>query len=517
MQSPPVDAPFHHSPHFPRWPLLWLVLLTIVLRSPGIDRPLLGNFATKNVVYAMIARNWVEGRASVWYPTLDVMAGGHRSLHLLEFPASAYFSGWLWSMMGGSLDLWGRVTAVGLISAAVMLLYRFVYGRHGRDAAAGAALVLAISPVSIVVGQSFMLEPSLVLFTVAAFFAQDRWLAGGRFIWLALACLSTALALLTKIYMLVWLIPLATDATGVLVYPRRATRQTDQIRREKAPGRQLAALAALGLAILPAAVWYWHVADMAAPGSPLADRVFYSVRQSATVHRPPHPLLTTPDFYRQVLDDLAGVVLTPVGFTLALAGLLHPARRRYAAWLGASGLLLAALPLKFYEMNYYWLSVLPALCVMAGLGWKRVSRRLRPRRTAVAVVLLVSLLFALRYAAKPAFVTPAEDLAVVPAAEAIQKLTDSDEPVVTMHGTTIDLLYYCDRPGWAVPPETHDLAAVLAEHRREAARWLVFVGPDSSVPRDLAHLPIHVRGSGYAVYDLDLLGSHSHSSFGGQP
>ena len=27
----------------------------------AIGRPLVGNFATKNVVYAMIARNWAEG------------------------------------------------------------------------------------------------------------------------------------------------------------------------------------------------------------------------------------------------------------------------------------------------------------------------------------------------------------------------------------------------------------------------------------------------------------------------
>ncbi len=44
-----------------------LSLFTISLRSPGLDRPLLGNFSPKNVVYAM-ARNWAEGRADLWHP-----------------------------------------------------------------------------------------------------------------------------------------------------------------------------------------------------------------------------------------------------------------------------------------------------------------------------------------------------------------------------------------------------------------------------------------------------------------
>ena len=563
MANPAVRESIRQLPYFLRWPPLWLALLAIVVRIPGIDRPLLGNFATKNVVYAMIARNWVEGRAGLLHPTLDVMVGGQRSLHLLEFPASAYFSGWLWSVMGGSLDVWGRVTAVGFMVAAVLLLYRFVHGRHGRHAAMGAALTLAISPVSILVGQSFMLEASLVLFTVAAFFAQDRWLAGGRIHWLLLTCLSTALALLTKIYMLVWLVPLFMDVSGVPRSARKARQSPSPMCHEKAQepkniltssfvrlahscgkltgpnktgtgsrriheeppskqcarvpvpvllgplsclrmpsARQLAAWAALGLATLPAAFWYWHAAATAAPDGPFAEHVFYSVRQSAAVHRPPHPLLTTADFYRQILDDLAGVVLTPIGLTLALAGLLHAAWRRYATWLGASALLLAALPLKFYEMNYYWLPVLPAMGMLVGLGWQRVCRGLRPGRMARAAVLLVSLLFAVRYAAKPAFVTPAEDRAVVPAGRAIQGVAGPDEPVVTMHGTAIDLLYYCNRPGWALPPDAPDLASVLAARQAEAVRWLVFVGADNTAPPELADFPISIQGPGYAVYNL---------------
>ena len=83
------------------------------------------------------------------------------------------------------------------------------------------------------------------------------------------------------------------------------------------------------------------------------------------MHRPPHPLLRSPDFYRQVLDDLAGVVLTPVGFALLLAGLLGRAWRREAAWLLAMLILVAALPLKFYEMDYYWMAVLPPLAIVA--------------------------------------------------------------------------------------------------------------------------------------------------------
>ncbi len=466
-------------------PILWLVIFAVLVRLPGINRPLVGNFATRNVVSAMVARNWAEGRASLWYPTLDCLGGGGRQWILLEFPASTYITGLLWRWFGGSLDAWGRATSIGLIAGSVAVIYRLVRRRHGGAAAMGAAFALAVSPVSIVFGQSFMLEPSLVFYSVAAFYAQDRWLAGGRAGWLVVAAACAGLAMLTKIYMLVLLLPLAVEA--------------GRARRHR---RRPAALVALAVAVVPAAGWYGHAARTSAPDGPHAERVFYSVRQSADVHRPPHPLLTSPDFYRQLLDDLATVVLTPVAFTIALAGLMDRRRRRYVPWLAATALLIAGLPLKFYEMNYYWLPALPVLCILAGLGWRQVDRRMRPRRAAVAVLALTVLAFSLRYAVKPAFVTPAEDRAVVAAGRAVQQLAGPEEPVVTMHGSTIDLLYYCDRPGWAVPPDAADLEAKLAGFREQGARWLAYVATGHSAPEVVGRLPVVRQGDGYAIHAL---------------
>jgi len=120
----------------------------------------------------------------------------------------------------------------------------------------------------------------------------------------------------------------------------------------------------------------------------------------------------------------------------------------------------------------------------------------RPGRGAVAVLLIVVLGFSLRYSVKPAFVTPIEDRAVPAAAQFIRQSTPESEPVVTMHGTTIDLLYYCDRPGWALAPDTENLEAVLEDCRRQGARWLIVVGR----PPDLPGLTPHEDG--FHTYQL---------------
>jgi len=493
MAAPDGDRYLAQSPptrHLNFVALLLLLAVTAAVRLPGIGRPLVGNFATKQAVYGMIARNWAEGRADLWYPTLDVLRGGHRSLHLVELPVSAYLSGAAWRWMGGSLDVWGRATALLFSLGSVALLFLLVRCRHGPTAAVGAGLALALSPVSIIYGQSFMLEASLVFFTVAAFYALDRWLdapaAGprrGHSVWLVAAGLALALLLLTKVYMAVVVLPLGLMVLG----GERTLSRT----------ARWGSVAALVLAVLPAAAWYalaWHASS---PQGPLADRVFYSVRDSAEAHCPPPPLLFSPDFYRGVLDDLAGVVLTPLGFTLALAGLLDRRWRRWAAWLAVSLLLIVALPRKFHEMNYYWMAVLPPLCTLVGLGWKTVWERVRPGRLAVGAVLLVALVFSLRYAVKPAFVTPAEDRAVVTAARAVQQYAAEEEPVVTVHGTSLDLLYYCNRPGWAISAQAEDLARQLADCRRQGARYAVAVGAQAG---DLGQAV--ADGEGYGVYRL---------------
>ena len=507
--------------HSTRLPIaFWaLLILAALIRTIGITRPLLGNFSTKSVMYAMIARNWVEGRAGVLYPTLDCMVGGQRALHMLEFSVSAYLTGALWMIFGGSLDVWGRATAVAFSLASVALLFLFVRRRHGSTAALGAGFVLALSPISIIYGQNFMLDASLLFFTVATFYLLDRWLHAGPATWLVAAAICFALLLLTKVYMLVLLFPLAVMvvqanragsscrsilAVGWLGQSEAVPQKTPEVSARSRLRTYLAAAIAGGLAVLPIALWCLHALRTASPAWPLSDSIYSSLQGNADVYRPPDPLLWTPDFYRQLLDDLTGVILTPIAFMLLLAGFLNRSWRQHWAWLLAIVFLVLALPLKFYLMNYYYMAILAPLCLMAGLGWQVISERLKPGRVATAGLLAVALVISLRYAAKPAFITPDDDRAVVAAGRAIQELTEPEEPVVTMHGAAIDLLYYSNRPGWAIEPDAPELGSVLEACRRQGARYLVMV--DSAgremEPAELRACVSVLQGDGFCIYEL---------------
>jgi 4-amino-4-deoxy-L-arabinose transferase-like glycosyltransferase len=480
-----------------RWGVLLVLLLTAAIRLPGVDRPLLGNFSTKNLTYAMIARNWVEGRASFWRPTMDCLVGGERGLHLLELPVSAYLSGAAWSACGGSLDAWGRLTSVAFSVGAAGLMFSLVRRWHGQAAAYGASLSLALSPVAIIFGQSFMLEASLIFFTLGSFWTLDRWLTRGGRIWLVAAGVSFSLLLLTKIYMLVLALPLAAMVWQAL-------------RVQARPGdlRRWAEFASVGLlAVLPAAAWYADVWRISAPDHEISKRVFYSIRRSADVHHWPHALLMSADFYKQMLDELSGPLLTPIGFTLALFGAWNSAWRRHAAWLAAAVLLVVALPAKFHELPYYELAVLPIGCVMVGLGWRAIYERVQPSRLAMALLLGVAIAFSLRYAAKPAFTTPAEDRETLAAATALQTLANDGEPVAVLHGASTDILYYSNHPGWALSVNDRKLSERLREVRRQGARWLAVADLPTAnaspyVRETVAALRLVQEGRDFRIYEL---------------
>jgi hypothetical protein len=482
-----------------------LLLLALLLRLPSIGQPLVGAFATRNIVHAMIARNWVEGRAPLWRPTLDVLIGDQRAWHLVELPVQAYLSGGLWDAFGGSLDVWGRVVSIAFSLLAVMALYALLNRLHGPAAATAGAALLAVAPVSVIYGQKFMLEPSIAALSILTLYTAERWLGSWQKRWLAALVFTLAILLLSKCYMAVILLPLLVR----LVQTLREQQIAQSRAIDRPTNRRVALLATLAVAVAatPALLWCGWAFAASATSELGEPPVFFSLRRSSVAHAIPSPLLWDTSFYSQLLRDLATVVLTPVGLGLFLIGLAHRSARRHLPWLTASALLVLLLPRKFHEMNYYFLVVLPPLSAIAGLGWRLIREKLQPSRTAVACVAAALFVLALRYSASPAYIIPAEDRSVVAAAGAARPLIAADQPVVTMHGSTIDLLYYCNRPGWAVAPDAEDLEHRLADYYSQGARVLVVAGLSwqtrhTGCREMLASLEPVVSGDDYAIYQL---------------
>ncbi len=485
--------------------LLMLALLAVAARVPGIGRPLLGPFATKNCVYAMIARNWASGRAPWYRPTVDQLVGGERGWHLTELPLPAYVPAVGWALLGGSLDAWGRAASIAWSAGATLLLYLLMRRSHGTAAALAAGGAFALSPVGIIYGQSFMLESAVAALSILCFWANKRWWQGEGRVWLLVLSVTACLMLLTKPYMVIVLAALAAEA-----WVAREKAAPDNAAMRYWRRKLLLWAIALCLAILPTAGWCASVWSVSTPGAASSSHVYFSLRRSAADHASGPRALLAGEFYVQAAKNICGPVLTPLGAALALLGLYRRTCRAYAPWLAACGLLVAALPLKFQELNYYYVVVLPPLCALVGLGvdhaWQWLQKKSDSLRCGALLCLaLLVLLFYARFAWRAAFVTPAEDSMVMAAAAAVRSVSRPSERVITLHGSTLSLLYYCDRPGWAIHARSPRFAERWTEALAGGARWAVVTQPEQ-----LAHLPqVQTRlaalrlvgaGEGYALY-----------------
>lgn len=468
------------------------MLAAIAVRSWNVTRPLVGQFATKNVVYAMIARNVARGECSIFFPRIDVLKSGRKSSHLLEIPWSAGVAGWGWRFCGGSLDVWGRSVSIVCSGLSVLLMFALVRRWHGETAAWGASAVLAFSPVSIIYGQMFMLEASLVLLMLLALWTTERYLQHARF-WSLLSSWGCATLLFTgKVYFLVMAWVLAKSVWQQRLLP------------EKRVSCRLY-LIHLGVAAYMC-LWWVGIVLLIAHDPTSSPHIFFSLADSTRTHVDSHTILLSGSFYLRLISDLVLRVLTPVGVVLAIVALTQREWRRHTRWLAVSALWVLIMPRKFYEMNYYHMLTLPVLCVMAGLGWKAIVARYRPGAWVGGTVLIIGLGLSLRLAYVPAFTVPEEDRYVVAAAEAVAEHVPCDEPIATLHGSTLDLLYYCDRPGWALVARD-DLATQLAEVRTAGAKHLIVTGltelsthPHSQAA--FAQLPVVVDHPGYRLYRL---------------
>ena len=480
-----------------RWGIIALLLLALAYRSAAIERPLVGYFATKNVIYGMIARNWARGEATWDRPTLDVLKAGYKSWHLLEVPVAAYVAGSAWRLLGGSLDVWGRGISIALSVASVGLMFAWLRQLHGDAVAWGASIALALSPVSVIFGQMFMLEASILCGMLLTAWSLEQFIATRRRGALLVCGVTFALLLLTKIYLVLLLLPL-----GVRFFA--ACRVGEGVLQRKDVDLLCVTFAT---AMLPAVAWVIGVYLTSRPSHPDSARIFYSLFDSVDAHQATHSLFLKAEFYQRLLKNLATLVLTPLGLMAALVGLAHPAARRAWPWLVVALVLIIALPRKFHELPYYYVVTLPGLCYLVGLGCQHSWQLWRWSPAFYLLCFLASVEFSLRAVAGPIGAEVAENRGVLPAARAIRKLTKIDEPVATMHGSTFDLLYYCDRPGWGLDVGSSTFVQDLLAAKQRGARYLVVAGFETLArhaenERLVTRLPRVRSGEDYCIYDL---------------
>jgi hypothetical protein len=426
-----------------------LLALSLGVLSLGVDRPLLGNFSGRSIPYADVARNWAEGYASWTLPTSNILVKGKPTLMMLDFPLISYLAAFLNRASAIPVDICGRVISIVAAITAMYLLIGIVRRLLSVEVALWTGFFFALSPLTIIYGQSFqadMLAVCLSLGSIAVFqrrFAQGGgWLAMvvcGVLFGLAMATRPSALCTGTMLLALAW----SSKGKRVLLDPR---------------------IYVVGLvAVLIPYAWYSYAVWVTRQ----YDNVIWSVLYQADskfLH------LNAPfvNFFQTMAVTTGAMILNPLGLLLLLAGFVGLRRdvAPVALWLGVAVAMLLSMPQKIYDHNYYLLVLVPmaslfaARGVLRAKGWKCFSSKI-----AKGIFFFITFVLSMGVAWGPAFVTPRSEGTTVALAEEIKNRTMPGDSIIFATRSS-SVMYYAKRKGWHMQLDRPHLPPILVENAR---------------------------------------------------
>lgn len=424
---------------------VWVFVgLNVLLRASGIHRPLLGNFSAYQTGQAMMAQFFSKDFCSIFYPQVYVLAGGKPGLTLLYYPVSALIASIPYSIFGQGLAMWGRLQAVLFFFLSCVYLYRLVRNWINEELAALSVITFCLSPLTLIHGQSFQNEMATAFFTLAFLCHADNYLKKFRKLDFSLSSASLALVLLTR-----------PNCIYILLLPIYRLLKGDYGQEETAKKwRAFLASTAAGL-ILPLA-WFIHIWFLS---KRYAVHVYSSVFAQVQVKSTLMSLgILNFEYFKELIDILSGITLTPVGFTLLIVGILAALAvwtqtGIFVIWTAIfflSSFLLT--PRKIIEHEFYLLQfVLPASPLM-GIGFQHLLRAFQERKVFqkifVTLFLIITTVMSLRYSLHPAFKTTEREKHFVEIGDEVHKLTTDQSKIIVQGNHT--LLYYADRYGWGM-------------------------------------------------------------------
>jgi hypothetical protein len=422
--------------------------------------PFLGNFATKEIVYAMIAKNFLLDPARLLFPTLDMLRFGQPSYHLLEWPWPAYLTGLLDAGLPGDIEFWGRLPNILLWAVYYYLIYRWMCEmRFDAPRASRIAFCASASPLFFIYFQSFQMEAAAMVSLAAGYLFLNRYLFVARS--------RASLAAFTAVFTLTFLVK---PHWGLYFLPAfwLIKEAAGSWRRGIARSAALLAVPAL---FFSAWVGFNFLF------SEKKDPVFFNLAMSIKAHPDPQAWFMDGEFYARIAQQGVLYILGPLGAVMLLAGFpwkrkgAPPAAARFfAVFALASAVYFVALPRKFHTANYYFLTFMPLLGYAMATGLERIEALLSRRFAASAVqaVLALTMLFsAWGIAWRPLYVIPEPERFVEKAGIAAEKHLPENARVIAASGSSPTLLYYTGRRGWGLSLDEKDL-------QRAVDRWKGF-------------------------------------------
>jgi len=406
----------------------------------AVSRPFAGHYASyQATVMASISRNMVRDNfANIVLPKTDSIINGERSLHLNQYPFPALVAALGEVALGGGLEFWGRFQAIFFNVLSVILLGFIARRLFGATVGWLSFGIYALSPYTMIYGQSFMSEQISVFALLVSLFAL-LYLDGERsdLVKVLLSGLAFSAAVTGRIHY----------ASLFPVYAFLIFRSGGE--------RWMMKLILFGLlsAAMPIA-WYAHTYFAAWKATNIHTSIFL---QMGEIKAGGANLLGSLQFYQVLFDTVAQRMMTPILFPFLVLGFFVMKRGGNAFWLivtsitiGSSVILL--FPQKVLTHDFYLYNVFPFLAIVAACGLAPLLESFPALKSVRIGFVLILLYFGIsgRYFFNPMFKVPESTSYLKQIATLVEAHSSPEQPIIVVGDDIGSALYYVNRPVWGV-------------------------------------------------------------------
>lgn len=414
-----------------------IIATGLIIRFIRIGQPLT-EFSTRQVETAMVARNFYNHGFKIFSPEMDFASGkGEGSVFALELGIVPFIAAFLYKISGGVHEYWGRIVSILFWAGSALIFYKWLLFFSERLAVYGLA-VYTFLPLSIILSRTFQPEMAMLFFSILGLYFLTRYSLKEHEISLWLGAISISMAILLKLT--------AVSLTLPFIY---TVLRKELLTRKKSQWIKFG-IACLLTVSLPL-VWYSR--------GLLLSRIYPSQISSsnwAIGNWFDFSSWFKPENWRDIFNNLWGIALTPVGFTLFLSGvfLRKKTSTEYLFYYWVLGVAISIL-LFFYHSRthaYYWLPLIPAASYfIAGclISLEESHAREKLFRNFIAKTTLILIVAAmLFYYIYPAYRVPRAYAKAGAVADAVNSRVSAGSLIIASCSSGPYLLYYCNRRGW---------------------------------------------------------------------
>ncbi len=406
--------------------ILFLILLTgFLVKLPALGHPLTGHFGSYQVINGMMAEmmNW-HSLPSLIIPKTLIIMNGKPGLHLLYYPFASLTASGLNSLVGGTIDFWGRSQAAFFMLLSSILIYFISAKSFNRRVALLSTFLFTFTPMVLISGISFQNEAFGLFFLLVSY-----WLliTNPNIFQICLSGFLFSLTLVARIHFVVCFPALLI----VLLQQKISVKRIFLF---------------VLLTSLPLGTWLVFTYHLNQISNNVITSFFEQVGEGRVLFL---PIFKQPKFYRQVIEILTGEWLTPLLLPLLLFSLFSLNRKKlpFLVWiLGVLGMFVL-IPQKVINHSFYLICGVPAACILVA----EFMDQIWPFLNRYSLIAFFSLFFilSLRFYI-PSMMSPESTVfkKIPELGNKIQKIVGRDDWIIASLGTSPELLYYSKHYGW---------------------------------------------------------------------